>query len=836
MNYKLLILLILSFAGNLHSQNLKLLEAIHAHEYGANRTAIDLLDKINYKALSTTDKVKFWKTSYFSHFDIQNLAKAKSASYNLWLVENPNKDLNSIYTAQYYANMANCYHYAIRADSATILSTKALSILRNSTEEPSKIDVYHLYRVHASAARNRLPDSLYFDLYKNGKKNEYHRLRERYIMAYFDTAMIYCNKQFGNISLAYANLLRSRANAYLDFYSYYFTYQKEKSKNYHSKIVTLYRQSTTILKTHYGPRNPGIADNFLLLGLTEFSGGNQKKALDYFKKSAEVLFYKDKNNNLISCNNSQALDYYRYVSLAHSLDFKKNKKLTALKCIEHFKKAVPVYFNYLEELNLIVDQPLIDPYDQNPLLSLSGIYIEMYELTKNKNYLDSALNYSDMAKKLSHVYFSRKKDYSKKTIQNLIQNENDVIFNGKKFIKINKLPLELISMPFSTIGQIQANLKPSEAFISYSFGNSNLNGEVLAAFVITKTKKECVKLPIEEYYTEYAKLYQINKFNLLKDSLPIVFKNLSRRIYNQFFEPITPFLDSSIKHLYILPPGLLNDFPFELLVPEQSKSITYKYTDFLISRYSISYVLSNTLIKEAPSKPSYGIKLLVPDLGSYNLPDLPFCSKASKNISDNYSNSVASAAATKKHFYQGLTNTQQILQIFSHSSIDNQNPANSKIYFTEDSVPINELYNKKVVCPLIFLSCCETDIGLTSKNDGYFNFVRALTFAGAKSIASTFWKSDDKATAYISTYFYQYLAQGYNKAQALQKSQQQFITTFPQLSNPLYWGAFKITGDISPLPIHENTQFSNTVLILALLGLALFLGWFFFLKIIREVN
>jgi CHAT domain-containing protein len=183
-----------------------------------------------------------------------------------------------------------------------------------------------------------------------------------------------------------------------------------------------------------------------------------------------------------------------------------------------------------------------------------------------------------------------------------------------------------------------------------------------------------------------------------------------------------------------------------------------------------------------------------------------------------------------KDFYQGLTNTQQILQIFSHSSIDNQNPANSKIYFTDDSVPINDLYNKKVTCPLIFLSCCETDIGLTSKNDGYFNFVRALTFAGAKSIASTFWKSDDKATAYISTYFYQYLAQGYNKAQALQKSQQQFITTFPQLSNPLYWGAFKITGDISPLPIQENTQFSNTVLILALLFLALFLGWFFFIK------
>ena len=438
MNCNLLILFILSFAGNLHSQNLQLLEAIHAHEYGANRTAIDLLDKINYKALSTTDKVKFWKTSYFSHFDIQNLAKAKSASYNLWLVENPSKDPNSIYTAQYYANMANCYHYAIRADSATILSTKALSILRNSTEDASKIDVYHLYRVHASAARNYMPNKMYFDLCKNGKNNEYHRLRERYIMAYFDTAMIYCKKQFGNISLAYAKLLRSRANAYLDFYSYYFTYQKEKSKNYHSKIVTLYRQSNTILKTHYGPRNPGIADNFLLLGLTEFSGRNQKKALDYFKKSAEVLFYRDENNKLISCNNSQALDYYRYVSLAYSLDFTKNKKLTALKCIEHFKKAVSVYFNYLEELSLIIDQPLIDPYDKNPLLSLSGIYIEMYDLTKNKNYLDSAVNYSEIAKKLSHVYFRRKKDYSKKTIQKLIQNENDVILENENDVLQNE--------------------------------------------------------------------------------------------------------------------------------------------------------------------------------------------------------------------------------------------------------------------------------------------------------------------------------------------------------------------------------------------------------------
>jgi CHAT domain-containing protein len=826
---KLNIFFLVIFKLSLISQSLQLQKAIQAHQLGANRIAIDLLNKINYTALHKTEKVDYWKTYYFSNYDIHNMSRSKSASYNLWILENPKKNTNSIYTAQHYAYMALCYHFDARADSATIFSDKALKILRQNKLDIYKIDYYQVYKSHASAARNYMPNKMFSDLYKNGKIDEYNRLRENYIMAYFDTAMIYCKKQHGKNSIDYANILRNRANAYLDFYSYYCNYQKEKSENCHSKIVALYTLSNQIIEEYYGTNNPGIADNFLLLGLTEFYNNNQKKALDYFNKSEKLIFCRDENDQVISCFNSQALDYYRYVSLAYSLDFKENKKQSvALKCIELFKKAVPTYLSHLQESNLMAEEALIDLYDQNPLSSLSGIYIELYDITKNKKYLDSAFYYSEKVKQLTLLYFNRNKVFSTQIRKQHVENENKVIFQNKKNIITNKLGFDITEIKSISTQNIQSHLRSNEAFISYSFANSNLFGEVLMAFVITKTKNECVKLSIEKYNN----LSETNKFSLLKDSLPIVFKNYSSKIYKQYFNPLTPFIDSSIKHLYISPVEQLNDFPFELLVMKNSKTNTYNYTDFLISKYSISYLFASKLALPVTIKKSnsYNLNLLVPNLSFYKLADLPFCSKISENIANNYKNSKVNYSAKTSDFYQGLASPNHILQVFTHSGIDNQTTSNSKLYFSDGIVPMNDIYTKKINSPLIFLSSCETDLGLNSENDGQLNFVRALNFAGAKSIVSTFWKSDDKATAYISLYFYNYLAKGFNKAEALQKAQQKFITNFPQLNNPLYWAAFKITGDICNLPIKESEQFSNLSIFFTLIVVALLGGYLLFFK------
>jgi CHAT domain-containing protein len=793
--------------------------------------AIDILNKIDYKALSKTDKVGYWRTCFSSNYDSYYMSKAKSASYNLWILENPKKDSNSIYTAQHYANMALCYHFDTRGDSALIFSEKALKILRQNKKDIAKIDVHQIYRAHACATRNNYPIQLNF-IIKAGKLNDdyTHVMAEKYIMAYFDSAMFFCEKQYGKNSKAFSNLLRNRANAQLDYYQYYLKNVKEKSENCHSQIVALYKSSNQILKKNYGANNPGIADNFLLLGLTEFYNGRQKKALQYFNKSKELIFYKDENNQVSLCSNSQALDYYRYTSLAYSLDFKENKKqLVALKCIELFKEAVPIYLNHLQELNLTASEAIVDPYDQNPLASLSGIYIEMYEMTKNKNYLDSAFYYSEKLKRLSLFYFNNNKDLSQQITKQLIEIENSVLFKKKIINKNKNNDIYLINMNSISIKKIQSNLKPNEAFISYSFVNSNLYGEVFLVFVITKTKKEYVRLSTEK---KHSIIQKTTNFNLLKDSAPIVFKKYSNLLYENFFKPIIPIIGTQINHLYIVPSKKLNDFPFELLVTKNATTNKYNYSDFLISKYSISYLLSASfgLTNKKQKNNTYGINILIPNLSTYNLTALPFCSKISENIADDFENSKVNNLATTADFYSASNNPNHILQLFTHSAIDNQNTANSKLFFSDNAVLLNEIYNNKISCPLIFLSSCETDIGLNSEYDGQLNFVRALNFAGAKSIVSTFWKSDDKAAAYISLYFYSYLAKGFNKAEALQKAQQEFITNFPQLSNPLYWGAFKITGDICNLQMQESAHFSNLSIFLTLFAVALLVGYLLFIK------
>ena len=85
---------------------------------------------------------------------------------------------------------------------------------------------------------------------------------------------------------------------------------------------------------------------------------------------------------------------------------------------------------------------------------------------------------------------------------------------------------------------------------------------------------------IDEVINLYGVLVKFLKVQHINTD-DIVFKDYSSKIYKQYFNPLTPFIDSSIKHLYISPTGQLNDFPFELLVMKNSKINNYNYSDFL---------------------------------------------------------------------------------------------------------------------------------------------------------------------------------------------------------------------------------------------------------------
>jgi len=99
---------------------------------------------------------------------------------------------------------------------------------------------------------------------------------------------------------------------------------------------------------------------------------------------------------------------------------------------------------------------------------------------------------------------------------------------------------------------------------------------------------------------------------------------------------------------------------------------------------------------------------------------------------------------------------------------------------------------------IVVLSACQTGLGDVKTGEGVFGLRRAITQAGAKGMVMSMWSVPDKETQELMEFFYDNLAKGMPKAQALRHAalKERDITTKRFNSdNPLYWGAFIYIGD-----------------------------------------
>ena len=116
---------------------------------------------------------------------------------------------------------------------------------------------------------------------------------------------------------------------------------------------------------------------------------------------------------------------------------------------------------------------------------------------------------------------------------------------------------------------------------------------------------------------------------------------------------------------------------------------------------------------------------------------------------------------------------------------------------------------------LVVASACESGAGeLTRTGEGPSLLSWAFLTAGARSIVAASWELEDKVTAELMTRFYEYLAHGASKVNALRRAQQDVATASAHVesgqqgqdevscspgdanrSHPYYWAGFFLTGD-----------------------------------------
>jgi CHAT domain-containing protein len=101
---------------------------------------------------------------------------------------------------------------------------------------------------------------------------------------------------------------------------------------------------------------------------------------------------------------------------------------------------------------------------------------------------------------------------------------------------------------------------------------------------------------------------------------------------------------------------------------------------------------------------------------------------------------------------------------------------------------------------MVVLSACNSGTGTLYYGEGLMSLARGFTLAGASSVVKTAWEINDEASSSIIAGFYQYLAKGMEKNEAMRLSKLEYLKfSSPSAMNPYYWAAYEVLGDNAPV-------------------------------------
>jgi CHAT domain-containing protein len=199
-------------------------------------------------------------------------------------------------------------------------------------------------------------------------------------------------------------------------------------------------------------------------------------------------------------------------------------------------------------------------------------------------------------------------------------------------------------------------------------------------------------------------------------------------------------------------------------------------TQYLGDKFRLRYVPSSQILQYCQQRPplsqiNYGT-VENPD-GS--LPSVEFeCEKIAQFYNIPANQRLKGREKATVNNYRELAKQVQVLHSSHHASSRLDSPLESVLKLADGDITLGQIMTPGFRLPNlsdVFLSCCETNLGIAGVSDDILSLSTGFLCAGARSVVSTLWSVDDLATALFSIFYYQYRQQGLNRPEALRKAQ-----------------------------------------------------------------
>ncbi|HRH37315.1 MAG TPA: CHAT domain-containing protein, partial [Flavobacteriales bacterium] len=307
--------------------------------------------------------------------------------------------------------------------------------------------------------------------------------------------------------------------------------------------------------------------------------------------------------------------------------------------------------------------------------------------------------------------------------------------------------------------------------------------------------------------------------------------NAAYRLYTSAFAPVADQLIR--KELLIIPDGDLHTVNFETLLSDPNAKDLRK--NLLIQRYAIAYLLSATTavqFADMARDRSKGVLAIAPGFSDElkqdylaHVPDSslvdrdflryvrqPFALSTAQGLGSSLQAKVMVGGDASEKGFRAAANEYGILHLGTHAEMNVTSPMYSRLVLSKDGQGVDpdadgylhayEIYELDLRAQLAVLTACETGTGRNDDGEGVRSLGYSFAYAGCPSLVMSLWSIDEKVSSEIIARFYEHLADGMAKHEALRQAKLDHLNGAPdELALPYYWAGIVLVGDVAPVEV-----------------------------------